>query len=83
MNPSQENREGFRLSTNPCFSERQGFVDWLGFSQEKLAAALGTTQSSLNRYEHAQSTPTAELFRKYADYFDVSLDYIFARTDNP
>ena len=55
----------------------------IGFSQEKLAAALGTTQSSLNRYEHAQSTPTAELFRKYADYFDVSLDYIFARTDNP
>ena len=55
----------------------------IGFSQEKLAAALGTTQSSLNRYEHAQSTPTAELFRKYADYFDVSLDYIFARTDKP
>ena len=24
-----------------------------------------------------------ELFRRYADYFDVSLDYIFGRTDKP
>ena len=28
-------------------------------------------------------TPTVENLRKYADYFDVSMDYIFARTDNP
>ena len=36
-----------------------------------------------NRYENGQSTPPVELFRRYADYFDVSLDYIFARTDKP
>lgn len=28
-------------------------------------------------------TPTVELLRKYADYFDVSMDYIFARCDEP
>lgn len=28
-------------------------------------------------------TPTVELLRKYADYFDVSMDYIFARCDDP
>ncbi len=55
----------------------------IAFSQEKLAATLGTTQSSLNRYENGQSTPSVELFRKYADYFDVSMDYIFARCDDP
>ena len=55
----------------------------VAFSQEKLAATLGTTQSSLNRYENGQSTPPVELFRKYADYFDVSMDYIFARCDDP
>ena len=55
----------------------------IGFSQEKLASILGSTQSCLNRYESGQSTPSVELFRKYADYFDVSMDYIFARCDEP
>ena len=55
----------------------------IGFSQVKMAQALGTTQSSINRYENGQSSPSVELFRRHADYFDVSLDYIFARTDKP
>ena len=55
----------------------------LSLSQAKLAELLGITQSSLNRYENGQSTPTVELFRKYADFFDVSVDYIFARCDEP
>ena len=55
----------------------------LGLSQVKMAEALGSTQSSINRYENGQSTPPVALFRRYADYFDVSLDYIFERTDNP
>ena len=55
----------------------------IGVSQEKLAKMLGTTQSSINRYENGQTEPSVELFRKYADMFDVSMDYIFARTDAP
>ena len=55
----------------------------LGLSQVKMAEAIGSTQSSINRYENGQSTPPVELFRRYADYFDVSMDYIFGRTDNP
>lgn len=47
----------------------------VGVSQVKLAEALGSTQSSINRHENGQSTPSVELFRRYADYFDVSLDY--------
>ena len=55
----------------------------VGVSQVKLAEALGSTQSSINIHENGQSTPSVELFRRYADYFDVSLDYLFARTDKP
>ena len=29
------------------------------------------------------TSPSVELLRKYADYFDVSMDYIFARCDDP
>lgn len=55
----------------------------IGITQVKMAEAIGTTQSSINRYENGQSTPPVEIFRRYADFFDVSLDYIFCRTDKP
>ena len=55
----------------------------IGLSQAKFAEVIGSTQSSINRYENGQATPTVELLRKYADYFDVSMDYIFARCDEP
>jgi len=52
-------------------------------SQAKLAKLMGTTQASVNRYESDTSSPSPETFLWYADYFDVSLDYIFGRTDKP
>ena len=52
-------------------------------SQVKMAELLGVKQSSINRYEQGQSAPSLETLVKYADYFDVSMDYLFARTDNP
>ena len=55
----------------------------IGLSQSNFADVIDSTQSSINRYENGQSTPPVALFRRYADYFDVSLDYIFARTDKP
>lgn len=52
-------------------------------SQVKMAEELGSNQSNINRYENGQATPSVALFRAYADYFNVSMDYIFARTDKP
>ena len=51
--------------------------------QIKMAEALGISQSALNRYEHDQQIISDEALMKYADYFDVSLDYICGRTDKP
>lgn len=55
----------------------------VGLSQNKLAKMMGLRQSSINRYEAGESTPSPENLLWYADYFDVSLDYIFGRTENP
>ena len=55
----------------------------VGVSQAKLAALMGTTQASVNRYENGQSSPPLKILRWYADFFDVSLDYFFARTEQP
>lgn len=52
-------------------------------SQVKMAEIVGVKQSSLNRYELNQASPSFETLTRYADYFDVSMDYIFGRTDNP
>ena len=52
-------------------------------SQAKIAQMIGTTQSAINRYENAQSVPPPHLLLWYAEHFDVSMDYIYARTDKP
>jgi len=52
-------------------------------SQKKLAGALGISPSALNRFEHDQQTISDDVLMRYADYFDVSLDYICGRTDKP
>ncbi len=43
----------------------------IGISQTKMAEAIGSTQSSINRYENGQSSPSVELLRRYADYFSL------------
>jgi len=52
-------------------------------SQVKMCTLNGYNQSSLARCESDQGSPPLPLLLWYADYFDVSLDYIFGRTDNP
>ena len=55
----------------------------VGISQAKLAKLADTNQPSVNRYEKGVTDPTLEMLLWYADYFDVSLDYIFGRIDQP
>jgi len=52
-------------------------------SQAKLSKLIGTTQASVNRYENGVGSPPLKILLWYADYFDVSMDYIFGRTDKP
>ena len=52
-------------------------------SQTKVAAVVGSRQSAVARFESGEAHVPADVMVGYADYFDVSLDYIFGRTDNP
>ena len=61
----------------------KGLRESMRLSQKALAGKLGTTQSSVNRYENGQSEASYDTLVLYADYFDVSLDYLFGRTDQP
>ena len=52
------------------------------YSQKQLADLCETTQASIGRYETGIAEPPLQKLLWYADFFDVSLDYIFGRTDN-
>ena len=54
-----------------------------GISQLKLATDLNTNQNTISRYETGEREPgIAELIR-IADYFNISVDYLLERTENP
>jgi len=57
--------------------------DSVNISQAKIATLMGATQASVNRYENGQTSPPLKVLLWYADFFDVSMDYIFARTEQP
>lgn len=54
-----------------------------GISQLKLAMDLNMNQNSISRYENEQRRADYETLIRFADYFDVSIDYLLERTDNP
>lgn len=69
---------------NNIVSERiKGLRNGIKVSQTKLAEKLDTKQPLLARYETGEHLPPLELLIRYADYFDVSLDFIVGRTDVP
>jgi len=54
-----------------------------GISQLKLSMDLSVNQNTISRYENGQREADYETLIKIADYFDVSIDYLLERTDNP
>jgi transcriptional regulator with XRE-family HTH domain len=66
------------------FAERlRTLREGMKLSQAKVAALVGTTQTSINRYENQVGLPPHKTLLWYANYFDVSMDYIYGRTDKP
>lgn len=52
-------------------------------SQLKLALDLNTSQNTISRYETGEREPGINELIKIADYFNVSIDYLLERTNNP
>lgn len=54
-----------------------------GISQLKLAMDLHTNQNTISRYETGEREPGIVELIAIADYFNISVDYLLERTDNP
>ena len=52
-------------------------------SQVRLAIDLNMNQNSISRYETGAHEADYKTLIAFADYFNVSLDYLLERTDNP
>jgi len=52
-------------------------------SQLKLAMDLNMNQNSISRYENREREADYATLIRFADYFNVSIDYLLGRTDNP
>ncbi len=52
-------------------------------SQLKLALDLNMNQNTISRYETGEHQADYKTLIALADYFDVSIDYLLERTDNP
>lgn len=52
-------------------------------SQLKLALDLSMNQNTISRYETGEREADYKTLIKIADYFNVSIDYLLERTNNP
>lgn len=52
-------------------------------TQKQVATTLGTSEQNYQRYERGVQQPTLPVLLALADYFDVSLDYLVGRSDDP
>ena len=52
-------------------------------SQKKLAEIIGVTDAAINMLEKSKRSPSFEVLCALADFFDVSLDYLVGRSDDP
>ncbi len=50
--------------------------------QNDLACIIGVSKSTMSNYERNYSTPDPDILVKLADYFNVSIDYLFDYEDN-
>jgi len=54
-----------------------------GLTQKDLAALIGFSERGIQNYELEKNKPTSDALTKFADYFEVSTDYLLGRSTDP
>ncbi|MBQ9963882.1 MAG: helix-turn-helix transcriptional regulator [Clostridia bacterium] len=65
------------------FKNLKGIREDRDIRQKEIAAYLNVSQNTYSQYETGVISLTAEVLIKLADYYQVSIDYLLDRTDNP
>ncbi len=54
-----------------------------GCLQKDIAKAAGVYLRTYQRYEYGERLPTADVLIALADFYNVSIDYLVGRSDDP
>lgn len=54
-----------------------------GYTQLAVQMHTGIEQALLSKFENSERIPPTETLLRLAEFYDVSIDYILCRTDNP
>lgn len=54
-----------------------------GYTQIAVQMKTGIEQALLSKYETGERIPPTETLLRLAEFYNVSMDYILCRTDNP
>ena len=54
-----------------------------GFTQKQVADGIGISEVGLQNYENGRRKPAFDVLIALADFYDVSLDYLVGRSDDP
>ena len=54
-----------------------------GITQKQLGEFIGASERGIQNYEMGTRKPAYDTLIALAEYFDVSIDYLVGRTDNP
>jgi transcriptional regulator with XRE-family HTH domain len=68
---------------NPIGQRMRELRESVHLSQAEIAKLCGSNQSTIGKTEQGLTAPSIKLLVWWADYFDVSLDYLCCRTDQP
>ena len=52
-------------------------------TQKQVAESIGMAESAYQRYEQGRREPAYRQLRTLADAYNVSIDYLVGRSDNP
>ena len=70
--------------------EKEKFVERLNslmkqnkLSKQALADAIGVSRAAASQFAHGANLPSIPTLVTIADYFNVSLDYLVGRSDEP
>ena len=54
-----------------------------GYTQIAVQMQTGIEQALLSKFENGERVPPTETLIRLADFYNVSIDYILCRTNNP
>lgn len=52
-------------------------------TQQRIADVIGVSVTNVQKFEYGTARPRLENIIKLADFFNVSLDYLVGRTNDP